>query len=152
MIHHSAGTQYTSFGFSQRLAEAGIAPSLGSVGDSFDNAIAESWFGTIKIELIYRRVWPSRHDAELGIFAWIEGWYNPRRIQRALGWRSPNEYEAGFYTGAELSVPATVQPAPVLDGVKHTRLTPPPGRRTVKTAGPPRKMGPREPPVIDESQ
>jgi putative transposase len=123
LIHHSdRGTQYTSFGFSQRLVEAGIAPSLGSVGDSFDNAMAESWFGTIKIELIYRRVWRSRHDAELGIFAWIEGFYNPRRIQRALGWRSPNEYEQGFHAGVDLSVPATAKPAPVLGGVKQTPL------------------------------
>lgn len=142
VIHHSDhGSQYTSFAFSQRLVEAGIAPSLGSVGDSFDNAMAESWFGTIKVELIYRRVWRSRHDAELGIFAWIEGWYNPRRIQRALGWRSPAEYEAGFYAGADLSIPATAKPAPVLDGVKHTPLDTVSGRRTVEAAETTRKMG-----------
>ncbi len=122
LLRPPESAQYTSFAFSQRLIEAGIAPSLGSVGDSFDNAMAESWFGTIKIELIYRRVWRSRHDAELGIFAWVEGWYNPRRIQRASGWRSPAEYEAGFYAGADLSIPATAKPAPVLDGVKHTPL------------------------------
>ena len=123
LIHHSdRGAQYTSFGFSTRLREAGIAPSLGSVGDSFDNAMAESWFGTIKIELIYRRVWRSRHDAELGIFRWIEGWYNPRRIQRALGWRSPMEHETGFHAGADLTIPATAKPAPVLAGVKQTAL------------------------------
>jgi hypothetical protein len=115
--------------------------------------MAESWFGTIKIELIYRQVWRSRHDAELGIFAWIEGFYNPRRIQRALGWRSPSEYEQAFHSGVSLSVP----PLPSLHrssvvSSKH-RLTPPPGRRTVKAAGTTRKMGPREnPPVIDESQ
>jgi putative transposase len=123
VIHHSdRGSQYTSFAFSRRLTEAGVAPSVGSVGDSFDNAMAESWFGTIKIELIYRYVWRSRHDAELGIFRWIEGWYNPRRIQRALGWRSPIEYEAGHYAGVDLVVPATAKPAPVLAGVKQTAL------------------------------
>ena len=154
LIHHSDhGAQYTSFGFSQRLIEAGIAPSLGSVGDSFDNAMAESWFGTIKIELIYRRVWPSRHEAELGIFAWIEGWYNPRRIQRALGWRSPLEYEAGFYAGADLSVPATVEPAPVLDGVKHTTLDTASGPAHGHNSGHEEENGPEgEPPMIDESQ
>jgi putative transposase len=154
LIHHSDhGAQYTSFGFSQRLIEAGIAPSLGSVGDSFDNAMAESWFGTIKIELIYRRVWPSRHGAELGIFAWIEGWYNPRRLQRALGWRSPLEYEQAFYAGADLSVPATVEPAPVLDGVKHTTLDTASGPAHRHSGGHEEEDQPHEgPPMIDESQ
>lgn len=154
LIHHSDhGTQYTSFGFSQRLVEAGIAPSLGSVGDSFDNAMAESWFSTIKIELIYRRVWRSRHDAELGIFAWIEGWYNPRRIQQALGWRSPHEYEAGFHAGVDLSVPATVKDAPVLGGVKQTALDTTSGPEHGQDGGAAKENGAEEvPPVIDESQ
>ena len=69
--------QYTSIRFTQRLANAGVAPSTGSVGDSYDNAMAESFFGSLKTELIYRHTWTSRHDAELAIFAWIEGWYNP---------------------------------------------------------------------------
>jgi len=125
LVHHSDhGSQYTSFKFSQRLVDTGITASLGSVGDSFDNAMAESWFGTIKIELIYRKVWRSRHDAELAIFRWIEGWYNQRRIQQALGWRSPVEYENAHYAGADLAVPATAHPAPVLTGVKHTTLDP----------------------------
>lgn len=154
LIHHSDhGAQYTSFGFSQRLVEADIVPSLGSVGDSFDNAMAESWFGTIKIELVYRRVWPSRHGAELGIFAWIEGWYNPRRIQRALGWRSPVEYEQGFYAGSDLSVPATVEPAPVLGGVKQTALDTTSGPAHGQDGGAAKENGPQgEHPVIDESQ
>jgi transposase InsO family protein len=59
------------------------------VGDSFDNAMAESFFGSLKTELIYRHSWTSRHDAELAIFAWIEGWYNPERIIAGLGMRSP---------------------------------------------------------------
>jgi putative transposase len=61
--------------------------------------MAESFFGTIKVELVYRHVWRSRHDAELGIFRRIEGWYNPRRIQRALGWRTPLEYEQAYRAG-----------------------------------------------------
>jgi putative transposase len=98
LIHHSdKGSQYTSLRFTQRLADAGVAPSTGSVGDSFDNAVAESFFGSLKTELIYRHSWTSRHDAELAIFAWIEGWYNPERIIAGLGMRSPNEYEAAFY-------------------------------------------------------
>jgi putative transposase len=93
VIHHSDhGCQYTSYAFSRRLVDTGITASLGSVGDSFDNAMAESWFGTIKVELLYRRIWRTRQEAEMGIFRWIEGWYNPRRIQESLGWRSPLEY------------------------------------------------------------
>jgi len=98
LIHHSdKGSQYTSLRFTQRLADAGAAPSTGSVGDSYDNAMAESFFGSLKTELIYRHSWTSRHDAELAIFAWIEGWYNPERIIAGLGMRSPDEYEAAFY-------------------------------------------------------
>jgi putative transposase len=98
LIHHSdKGSQYTSLRFTQRLADAGVAPSTGSVGDSFDNAVAESFFGSLKTELIYRHSWASRHDAELAIFAWIEGWYNPERLIAGLGMRSPDEYEAAFY-------------------------------------------------------
>jgi putative transposase len=98
LIHHSdRGSQYTSLRFTQRLADAGVAPSTGSVGDSYDNAMAESFFGSLKTELIYRHCWASRHDAELAIFAWIEGWYNPERIIAGIGMRSPDEYETAFY-------------------------------------------------------
>jgi putative transposase len=112
LIHHSdKGAQYTSLRFTQRLADAGVAPSTGSVGDSYDNAMAESFFSSLKTELIYRRNWTSRHDAELAIFAWIEGWYNPERIIAGLGMRSPDEYEAAFYadpTNANLDTPVKV--------------------------------------------
>jgi putative transposase len=102
LIHHSdKGAQYTSLRFTQRLADAGVAPSTGSVGDSYDNAMAESFFGSLKTELIYRHTWTSRHDAELAIFAWIEGWYNPERIIAGLGTRSPDEYEAAFYADTQ---------------------------------------------------
>jgi putative transposase len=112
LIHHSdKGSQYTSLRFTQRLADAGVAPSTGSVGDSFDNAVAESFFGSLKTELIYRHSWASRHDAELAIFAWIEGWYNPERLIAGLGMRSPDEYEAAFYadtTNAKLDTTVNV--------------------------------------------
>jgi putative transposase len=102
VIHHfDRGCQYTSYAFSQRLLDTGTTASLGSVGGSFDNAMAESWFGTIKVELLYRRIWRTRHEAEMAIFRWIEGWYNPRRLQAGLGWRSPLEYEAA----EDLSIP-----------------------------------------------
>jgi putative transposase len=112
LIHHSdKGSQYTSLRFTQRLVDAGVAPSTGSVGDSYDNAVAESFFGSVKTELIYRHTWTSRHDAELAIFAWIEGWYNPERIIAGLSMRSPDEYEAAFYadtTNANLDTPVKV--------------------------------------------
>ena len=99
LIHHSdKGSQYTSLAFTQRLVDAGVDPSTGSVGDSFDNAMAEALFSTIK-ELIYRQRWASRHDAELAIFSYIEGFYNPVRIQQALGMLSPDEFEALHLTG-----------------------------------------------------
>jgi putative transposase len=97
LTHHSdKGCQYTAVRFTQRLADAGIAPSTGSVGDSFDNALAENLWSTIKVELLY---WPdttfaTRAQAEAAIFRYIDGWYNPRRIQAGLGGLSPDEYEA----------------------------------------------------------
>lgn len=99
LIHHSdKGSQYTSLRFTQRLIDAGVDPSTGSTGDSYDNAMAESFFSTIKRELIYRDSWTSRHDAELAIFAWIEGWYNKERIMSCLGMQSPDEYEHAYNT------------------------------------------------------
>jgi transposase InsO family protein len=153
VVHHSDhGSQYTSFAFSQRLADTGITASLGSVGDSFDNAMAESWFGTIKIELVYRRIWRTRHEAELGIFRWIEGWYNPRRIQKALGWRSPTEHEAAFHAGHDLSVPATAKDAPALGPVKHTTLDRASGPEHAQHVGHDKENGsPPQPPVTPTS-
>jgi putative transposase len=96
LIHHSdKGCQYTALRFTQRLADAGVAPSTGSVGDSYDNALAENLWSTIKTELIY---WPgntfaTRAEADAAIFRYIDGWYNPRRIQEGLDGLSPDEYE-----------------------------------------------------------
>lgn len=98
LIHHSdRGAQYTAIRFTQRLLDAGARPSMGSVGDSFDNALAENFFSTLKIELVYRTSFRTREQAELALFRYINGWYNPNRIQRRLGWRSPDEYEADYY-------------------------------------------------------
>jgi putative transposase len=101
LIHHSdRGSQYTAIRFTQRLADAGIQPSMGSVGDSFDNALAENFFSTLKVERIYRTTYRTREEAELDLFRYIDGWYNPHRIQRELGWLSPDEYEEAYYTSA----------------------------------------------------
>lgn len=98
LIHHSdRGAQYTAIRFTQRLADAGIQPSMGSVGDSFDNALAENFFSILKIERVYRTSYRTREEAELDLFRYIDGWYNPHRIQRELGWLSPDEYEEAYY-------------------------------------------------------
>jgi putative transposase len=105
LIHHSdRGSQYLSFRYSTRLADAGIAPSVGSKGDAFDNALCESFIETLKRELIDRRTWRTRSDAELAILSWIEGWYNQRRLHSSLGMRSPAEYEADVVP-VQLSLP-----------------------------------------------
>ena len=99
LIHHSdRGSNYTSFWFGQRLADNGILPSMGSTGDSYDNALMENFFSTLKTELVYRTSWRTRDEAENVIFAYIDGWYNPRRIQRDLGYLSPDEYETVWRT------------------------------------------------------
>jgi putative transposase len=98
LIHHSdRGAQYTAIRFTQRLADAGIQPSMGSVGDSFDNALAENFFSILKVERVYRTTYRTREEAELDIFRYIDGWYNPQRIQRELGWLSPDEYEEAYH-------------------------------------------------------
>jgi len=98
LIHHSdKGAQYTAIRFTQRLHDAGIQPSMGSVGDSLDNALAENFFSTLKVERVYRTSYRTREEAELDLFRYIDGWYNPHRIQRELGWLSPDEYEEAYY-------------------------------------------------------
>jgi putative transposase len=98
LIHHSdKGSNYTSFRFATRLADNGILASTGSTGDSFDNALMENFWSTLKIELVYRNSWRTRDEAENAIFAYIDGWYNTRRIQKDLGDLSPDEYEAAWY-------------------------------------------------------
>jgi putative transposase len=125
LIHHSdRGSQYTAYAFGQRLLDAGIAASMGSRGDAYDNALMETFFGTLKIELVDRRRWRTRQEIDTAVLSYIEGWYNPLRLQKALGWRSPLEFEAHHHAGHDLSVPATDKRAPVLVGVKEERLDP----------------------------
>jgi len=96
-------TQYTSLAFGQRLQEAGIAASMGAVGDSYDNAVAESFFATLKGELVRRQPWPSRAAAPLAIFEYVEGWYNRRRRHSTLAYLSPTEYERAHAAGAAVA-------------------------------------------------
>jgi putative transposase len=95
VIHHSdQGTQYTSVAFGKRCGEAGVRPSMGSVGDAYDNAMAESFFSTLEAELLSRRRFASQAEARMACFSFIEGWYNPIRRHSGLGYRSPMTYEA----------------------------------------------------------
>ena len=99
VIHHSdQGSQYTSVSFSKRCAEAEVRPSMGSVGDAYDNAMAESFFSTLEAELLSRRRFASQTEAKMACFSYIEGWYNPVRLHSALGYRSPMAYEANMQT------------------------------------------------------
>ncbi len=97
IFHSDRGCQYTSSEY-RALAEAnGVRLSLGRKGDCFDNAVAESFFATIKRELTDRRQWPTRAGLRRALFDYIEGWYNTRRLHSSLGYRSPAEYEATIH-------------------------------------------------------
>jgi transposase InsO family protein len=99
LIHHSdRGSQYVSIRYSERLAEAGIAPSVGSKGDSYDNALAETINGLYKAELIHRRgPWKTRESVELATLEWVS-WYNHQRLMGPLGHIPPAEAEANYYS------------------------------------------------------
>ncbi len=105
LIHHSdRGTQYLSIRYTERLADEGIEPSVGSVGDSYDNALAESIIGLYKTEVIERRgPWRSFEAVEFATLEWIE-WYNNRRLFGPLGYVSPVQFEEAYYRGQNQQV------------------------------------------------
>jgi putative transposase len=107
LIHHSdAGSQYTSFRFTQHLLDAGIDASIGTVGDALDNALAESAIGLYKTELIRPNgPWHTKSDVGVATGAWVE-WYNSRRLHGACGGRSPVEFEALYESGDVISLVA----------------------------------------------
>lgn len=95
VIHHSdQGSQYTSIAFGNRCRKAGVRPSMGTVGDCFDNAMCESFFATLECELIDRVVFRTRQEARLAVFDFIEGFYNPKRRHSSIGYLSPVNFEA----------------------------------------------------------
>ena len=98
LVHHSdRGVQYLSIRYTERLAEAGIAPSVGSRGDSYDNALAESVIGLFKTEVIRRRgPWRSVEDVEFATLEWVD-WFNTRRLLEPIGYVPPAEYEQQYY-------------------------------------------------------
>ena len=131
VIHHSdPGCQYTSLAFGARCQRWGVQLSMGSVGDCFDNALAESFFATLECELLARTRWATHAEARTAVFAFIEGWYNTRRRHSALGYLSPLAFErlhetapaAADRSGKALAPPSrfaadTPTPAGVVTGV-----------------------------------
>ena len=106
VIHHSdQGSQYTSIAFGLRCKEANVRPSMGSVGDCFDNAMCESFFATLECELLDRQKFHTKAEARIAIFQFIEGWYNPARRHSALGYKSPINYERRAYATLESASP-----------------------------------------------
>jgi putative transposase len=106
VIHHSdQGCQYTSVAFGKRCEQLGVRPSMGSVGDAYDNAMAESFFATLECELLDRTRLETQAEARLAIFEWIEGWYNPARRHSSIGYLSPNEFERRFAPSEEVGAP-----------------------------------------------
>jgi putative transposase len=94
VIHHSdQGSQYTSLAFGKRCREAGVRPSMGSVGDAYDNALCESFFATLECELLDQHTFRSQDQARCAVFDFIEGWYNPHRRHSSIGYMSPLKYE-----------------------------------------------------------
>jgi putative transposase len=94
VIHHSdQGCQYTSLAFGKRCRLAGVRPSMGSVGDCYDNAMCESFFATVECEVLDFRPFRSHAEARMALFDFIEGWYNPQRRHSALGYHSPLSFE-----------------------------------------------------------
>ena len=100
VVHSDRGAQYTSWAFGQRLRAAGLLGSMGRVGSALDNAMMESFFGTMQLELLDRQTWPTKTELASAIFEWIEAWYNPRRRHTAIGDLSPVDYER-LYAAAE---------------------------------------------------
>ena len=94
LIHHSDhGSQYVSLAFGRAAGQAGIAVSMGSRGDAYDNAVAETFFATLKKELLNRRTWPDRLELQSAVFEYIEAFYNRKRRHSTLGMLSPIAYE-----------------------------------------------------------
>ncbi len=93
VLHSDHGCQYTSWAFGQRLRKAGLLGSMGTIGDCYDNAMMESFWGTLQLEVLDRKKWKTREELANAIFEWIECWYNPVRRHSSIGMRSPVEFE-----------------------------------------------------------
>ena len=148
VIHHSdQGSQYTSIEFGKRCRQAGVRPSMGcSVGDAYDNAMAESFFATLECELLDRRRFKTHAEARMAAFEFIEGFYNPRRRHSSLGYLSPIIFERHF--AAHISMPSCSRLS--RSGLEALRQTAPLACRPSLTAArhdgvSPRAWDPRHP-------
>ena len=104
LVHHSdRGVQYTAISFGMRLEEVGIVPSMGRTGTALDNAMAESFIGTMKTELVHRRRFPDREVTRSAIFEYLEGFYKRRRVHSALSYQSPMSYEEATMEGVAVA-------------------------------------------------
>jgi len=109
LIHHSdQGSQYVALAFGQLARANGISQSMGQVGSAYDNSVAETFFATLKKELIYRRSWQTRNEVRTEVFEYIEGFYNRRRRHSYLGWLSPAEFEDRACPGLTETTPDTM--------------------------------------------
>ena len=109
MCHSDRGSQYVSIRYTERLAEAGIEPSVGSKGDSYDNALAETINGLYKAELIHRRApWKTKESVELATLEWV-AWFNHHRLMEPIGYIPPAEAEANYWR--QLACQATTMAA-----------------------------------------
>lgn len=93
ILHSDHGSQFTSWAWGQRLLRSGILASMGSIGDCYDNAMMESFWGTLQLEVLDQGTWPTREGLATAIFEWIECWYNPVRRHSSLGMLSPVDFE-----------------------------------------------------------
>jgi putative transposase len=99
ILHSDHGAQYTAWAFGKRIRDAGILGSMGTIGDCYDNAMMESFWHTMQLELLDHRKWEDREQLGNAIFEWIECWYNPYRRHSSLGMLSPAEYERRYHQG-----------------------------------------------------
>lgn len=110
LVHHSdRGTTSTALAFQALLRQAGITCSMGRPGTCLDNAVAETFFATLKVELIHRNPWPTRADVVQAIFDYVETWYNPHRRHGSLGYLSPVAFEASQPSAPSAPKPMTVR-------------------------------------------
>jgi transposase InsO family protein len=107
IIHGDHGTQFTSWIFTERARRAGLLPSLGTVGDPYDNAVAEAFWGRMQTELLDRQRWRTRVELANAIFEYIEGFYNRRRRHSTLDWLSPVEFESTTHPSGLISSPTS---------------------------------------------
>lgn len=98
MIHSDQGTQFTSWAFTHRARHSGLVPSMGSIGDCFDNAVNESFWARMQVELLNRQRWRTRIELASAIFEYLEVFHNRQRRHSSLGMRTPIEYEINHHT------------------------------------------------------